>query len=212
MGTSTADIIASYAALLIIQYIGLAKASATVKALVTGPVMDQLPTQVSNGFTIGSAVGAQLDIIGKYVGVTRTGSGLQGQTITLDDADFTTFIKLAIAQNNAGSSLGDIQAFLHTYFNGILYVFDYANMEMDYYFNSSGGSLNLAELFVTQKLLPVPMGVQLGALIYGPNLNAFFGFRTYKLPAQNVSPFNSYQSYTTNTPWLSYQDAIIPPA
>ena len=52
------------------------------------------------------------------------------------------------------------------------------------------------------------MGVELGALIYSANIDNFFGFRTYGIPGQNVHGFNSYTSYETNCPWLSYKNAI----
>src|ERR1019366_7642336 len=50
-----------------------------------------IPLAVQDAFNItGSnlAVGVQLDVVGKYAGVTRNGAGLSGQLVTLDDADF----------------------------------------------------------------------------------------------------------------------------
>jgi hypothetical protein len=171
-----------------------------------------MPLAVQNGYQIlGSdlAVGVQLDVIGKYCGVTRTGAGFTTQ-ITLDDSDFVQLIKMAIARNNSGSSLSDIQQEIATFFpDGQLLVFDYANMHMSYMISESVGSFDLVELFVTEGLLPKPMGVQLG-VIYAPVIDTFFGMRTYFVPAYNVSPFNTYASYASGTPWLSYVDAVIP--
>ncbi len=144
------------------------------------------------------AVGAQLDIIGKYQGVDRTGPGFTAQ-ITLDDADFLTLIRMAITVNNAGSSLETIQAFVQQYFAGEMLVFDYANMHMSYLISSAVGS---------QDLLMKPMGVQL-SVIYAPVVTTFFGFVTYDIPTQiNSTPFNDYLDYQTDWPWLSYTDAI----
>lgn len=191
------------------QYKGLARASAHIAALVRMPIMDQLPNQVQDAFTIGTAVGVQLDTLGKYAGVIRTGFGPAGP-ITLDDNDFTALIQVAIIRNNAGSSLATIQDLLHTYFENQIFVFDYANMRMSYYINSSLGSLNLAIMFVTQGLLPKPMGVQLASVIYAPNIDSFFGFRTYTHAAPTtVRPFNDYAAYQMNWPWLTYADAIV---
>ena len=171
-----------------------------------------LPLAVQNAFNLtgpSPAVGAQLDILGKYAGVTRTGYGFNGSPITLDDADFLTLIQMAIAKNNAGSSLSVIQALIHQFFPGEMLVFDYANMQMSYLVNSSIGSANLVQpFFVTEGLLPKPMTVQLAVVIYAPIINAFFGFRTYDLPATNSSPFNTYDSYNMGAPWLSYDNAI----
>lgn len=202
------DIVKYYADLLILQYLGQPRAYETIKTVVRPVIMDQLPTQVQDAFNIGTAVGAQLDIIGTYVGVSRSGYGFTGP-ITLDDDDFTQFIRVAIIRNQSGSSLSEIQNLLFQYFPMQLLVFDHANMSMSYFMNSSVGSLDLAELFVTTGLLPKPMGVELAALIYVPDVTNLFGFRTYDLPAYNVSPFNTYDSYDMDAPWLSYSDAVI---
>lgn len=185
---TTQEIINYYAGLLILQYIGKPKAFATIQTLVTGPIMDQLPLQVQNGFTLGDttiadvtypgAIGVQLDILGKYAGVVRTGSDLNGNIVTLNDMDFTTLIRLAIVTNNSGSSLADIQNLLHTYFANEIFVYDGADMQMSYLVTSSVGSQALVELFITEGLLPKPMGVQLSSVIYVPSVS-LFGFQTY---------------------------------
>lgn len=204
----TSDLIDYYAKLLILQYVGKPKAFATIQTLVTPVIMDQLPIGVQNAFKIGTAVGVQLDVIGKYVGVIRSGSSLNGSAIELDDNDFTGLIKLAIIRNNSGSSLATIQELLQSNFPSQILVFDYANMRMSYYLNSSIGSQDLAQLFVTEGLLPKPMGVQLASVIYSPHIFKFFGFRTYDIPAANVSPVNNYDTYNTDYPWLTYSDAL----
>lgn len=155
-----------------------------------------------------TAVGNQLDILGEYAGVTRTGSGSGGVTITLNDSDFLVLIQLAIIRNNSGSSLATIQALLNQFFPGEILVFDYTNMRMSYLINSSLGSQNLVQLFVSEGLLPKPMGVQLSVTVYFPVITSFFGFRTYDLPSFNAKPFNTYDSYNLTWTWLSYADGI----
>lgn len=172
-----------------------------------------LPFAVMNGFNINAAlgptaVGAQLDIIGKYAGVTRNSYAFSGAPITLNDADFLSLIQLAVIRNSAGSSLATIQALLATFFPGEILVFDYANMQMSYLVNSSLGSQNFIQAAINENLLPKPMGVQVASIIYAPNITKLFGFRTYTLNTANNSPFNSYTNYTTNTPWLSYTNAV----
>ncbi len=208
---STQSVIDYYAKLLILQYLGKAKAFATIQTLVTPVVMDQLPIDVQNAYNmLGDSIaqGVQLDVIGKYVGVTRTGQGFTSQ-ITLSDADFLIFIQMAIISNSASSSLSAIQDFIHQFFAGQVLVFDYQNMHMSYLISSSVGSQDLIQLLVTEGRLPRPMGVSLSVVIYVPIIDTFFGFRTYRLPATNSSPFNSYTDYQTDRPWLSYADGVV---
>jgi hypothetical protein len=172
-----------------------------------------LPLAVLNGYNLtgpNTAQGVQLDVLGKYAGVSRSGYGFYGQ-ITLDDTDFLSFILIAIARNNSGSSLAAIQQIIFDFFPGEILVFDYQSMQMDYLISENVGTLQLLELFITQGLLPRPMGVQLGAILYLPNVTNVFGFRTYLLAAYNASPFNTYANYQTNAPWLSYSNAIYAP-
>jgi len=204
---TNSDLINYYANLLILQYRGKPNAYAHIQALVTPVIMSQLPLAVQNAFSIDTATGVQLDTIGKYVGVTRTGY-VGGTAITLSDSDFTSLIKLAIFRNNFGSALADIQNLLHEFFPNEIYVFDYKNMRMSYLINSSVGSQNLVRLFISEGLFPKPMGVQLALPIYAPVVNTFFGFRTYLAPAANVSPFNTYVSYNMSSPWVRYSNAI----
>lgn len=72
MSNPTADaLIAYYQRLLIVQYRMRPKAAATVAALVAGVVADAIYTQVRDAFDLATAIGKQLDFIGKLRGVTR---------------------------------------------------------------------------------------------------------------------------------------------
>jgi hypothetical protein len=199
---------AYYASLLILQYKNKAKAQDTIEAIVDPLIMDQLPFAVQDAFNVDTAVGVQLDVLGVYAGVIRQVLTFTG-SIILDDDDFRVLIKMKMIQNNNGSSLADIQSLIADFFPGSLSVFDYANMSMDYYFDSDIGSVDLAEAFVREGLLPKPMGVQLGALIYVANLHNIFGMRTYLLPPINVSGFNTYADYQMDRPWISHANAIV---
>ena len=169
-----------------------------------------LPLALSNAFNLNGtspAIGNQLNTLGKYAGVTRTGSLSTGQ-ITLNDADFLSLIQFAVLKNSAGSSLATIQQLLYQFFPNEVLVFDYQNMQMSYLISSSIGSQPLAQLLVAEKLLMRPMGVSLASVIYLPNITNLFGFRTYLLPGVNNSPFNNYITYTLTWPWVSYANAI----
>lgn len=204
---TTQEIIDYYVNLLILQYRGKARARAHMSALVGEVVMDQLPLSVQNGYDVETAVGAQLDVLGKYVGVSRDTYDLDGP-VTLDDDDFRILIKIKAIKNNSNSALSDIQSLLNIFFPDSLRVYDYANMHMSYLFDSDFGSTTLAGVFVRQGLLPKPMGVQLAALIFAPNIDEFYGFRTYDLPAVNNVGMNDYTNIITGDHWISYDDAI----
>lgn len=169
-----------------------------------------LPLAVQNAFNLNgadTAVGAQLDILGKYTGVTRSGNGFSGP-ITLADDEFLKLIQLAIVTNSAQSDLATIQSLLHEFFPDEILVFDYQNMRMSYLISSSIGSQGLVQLFVTEGLLPKPMGVQLSVTVYTPIITSFFGFRTYDLPQLNAKPFNTYDNYNLTWSWLTYADGV----
>lgn len=72
MSNPTADgLVAYYQKLIIAQYRLKTKAAATVGALVAGIVADAIYTQVRDGFDLASAIGRQLDILGKLRGASR---------------------------------------------------------------------------------------------------------------------------------------------
>lgn len=172
-----------------------------------------LPLAVQNGYNLlgdNTAIGDQLDILGKYVGVTRTGAGFTEQ-ITLEDSDFLQLIRMAIVKNNSSSSLGDIQELLHTFFPNQVMIFDTQLMKVFYYISSEIGSQDLIQMFITQKLIPKPMGVKLSLILYVPDVTAFFGFRTYQAANTTVRPFNSYHDFDSSWKWLSYHDTITIP-
>jgi hypothetical protein len=182
---------------------------------VTTPIITEidvtLPIAVQNAFNItGSnpAQGVQLDVIGKYVGVTRTAQGFTSQ-ITLDDADFRSLIKLATVENNAGSSTAEIVKILNDFFPAEVFLFDRQTMEFDYFISTAVGSQDFIQIVIAESQLPKPMAVRIRLIIYAPVINMFFGFRTYEMPAFNVTPFNDYTTYHLDYPWLSYKNAII---
>ena len=198
---TTNEIIQYYVGLLIYQYLSKPKAQQTIALLVAPVIANQLPLQVNNGFTVGNttvqgvaypgAVGAQLDILGKYAGVTRTGSDANGSPVTLNDSEFTTLIQMAIVKNNSGDSLYDIDVLLQAYFPNEVFCYDSANMQMSYLIASSIGDQALVEVMISEGLLPNPMGVELATVTYLPNLS-LFGMQSYANPTPAWSPTKTY--------------------
>lgn len=204
----TSEIINYYASLLILQYLGKPKAYANIQTVVTPVIMDQLPLAVQDAFAVPTAIGVQLDVLGKYAGVSRNQYDFSGP-VTLDDDDYRKLIQIQIIQNSSGSSLATIQQLLQTFFPDVIQVYDYQDMTMDYFFLSTIGSQQLAEVFIEGGFLPRPMAVRLRGTIVHPTIDNFFGFRTYYGPGENVNPFNSYADYQMDWPWLSYQNALV---
>ena len=65
------NIINSYISLLIIQYANQPKARALIELFVGSLLADGIMFDVEQGYNLDTAVGVQLDIIGKYVGIDR---------------------------------------------------------------------------------------------------------------------------------------------
>lgn len=73
---SLTDLIAYYVNLLIIQYHNKPKAQATIQLFAKEMLASDIFNSIQNAYDIDTAVGVQLDVIGKYVGVDRYYSGL----------------------------------------------------------------------------------------------------------------------------------------
>lgn len=65
------EILDYYANLLIIQYRNQPKAKATIQAIVKAFIANNIILNIRDAFNIDTAVGVQLDILGKYIGVDR---------------------------------------------------------------------------------------------------------------------------------------------
>lgn len=82
------DILEYYANLLIVQYNTKAKARGHVQLLVNQATCDGLAQAENLAFTLENAIGVQLDILGRIVGVPRN---VQGLVIGRDFYNFTTY-------------------------------------------------------------------------------------------------------------------------
>lgn len=95
------DILQFYADLLIVQYKDNPKASAMIKLLVNQATCDGLAQDEAEAFNLETAIGAQLDILGRIVGVPRN---VQGLVIGRDFYNFTTY---ASGASNGFASYAD---------------------------------------------------------------------------------------------------------
>lgn len=74
--TTTQELLDFYSNLLIIQYTGKPKATATIQAFAGQVVADQIVQQVEDGFNLDTAIGLQLDALATYRGAPRSIYGL----------------------------------------------------------------------------------------------------------------------------------------
>lgn len=204
---ATENLVAYYVNLLILQYHGKDRAKATINLGVTSILADQLPIQIEQSFGVDDAEGVQLDILAKYTGVQRRATDFAGP-VTLSDDNLRILMKVAILQNNSGSSLSDIQNLINIFFKDTLFVFDYKDMTMSYFLDSNEASLELAEVFITGDHLPRPMGVRLRPLLFVPSIDNWFGFRTTAAAGFNNHGFNTTAQYDTDCHWLNTGDVV----
>lgn len=205
-----------YAAnLLIIQYRGKPRAQATIQSLAREAMRDNLPLTLRDAFNIDPtlgpiAVGAQLDIIGKYAGISRNVLTFSGGVV-LNDTDYLTMIRLKLNLNNSVSTLKQIDDLLHMFLDDQIVVFDEGAMSLSYFFNSTLGSQTLAEAFIALDLLPRPTAVARAAVLYTNSIDNAFGWGTYQTSPFNTHGFNTYALHD-DTPnsnrWLDYTSVI----
>jgi hypothetical protein len=203
---TTEEIIKYYVDLLIIQYKSKPKARAHIETIIKNIIADQIYTQVRDAYDLETATGKQLDILGKYIGLSRVGRTFSGD-VSLNDDSYRLALKIKIIQNNFGSSLFEIQNLLFQYFEGAIRAYDLEDMVLSYYFNSSVGPQSLAEFFILQNLLPKPMAVGLASVVYYDG-GEFYGFDSYAGINTEASTYNTYADPFVEEKWLTYEDLI----
>lgn len=199
------DHIEYYVNLLIMQYRNKTKAVKHITAIVKAALIDLLPSILQNSFSIDSAQGPQLDILGKYIGISRKVNSFTS-FVVLSDIDYRILLKIKIATNNLGSSFLDIQDFINNNLSGTLKAFDHKDMSMSFFMSSQIISQTLAQVIVQQDLLPRPMGVGSSAIVYLNSTNNVFGFRSYSFDSLDQVGFNTYSNYNTEYQFLKYED------
>ncbi len=146
------ELVDYYVNLLILQYKNKAKAPEHIRALLTNVVFLELITDVENGFNIDTAVGVQLDVLGKYLGLSRF-------EVAEDDDTYREYLKFKIVQNNTNSSLEQIDQVLYDLFVLGVLVYDNSDMSLTYTFYDK--SIADVRAIFQAGILPKPAGVQL---------------------------------------------------
>lgn len=160
------ELIEYYTNTLILQYRSKPKASAHIAALVDVSMVYELIEDVKNAYNINSdvdiplAVGVQLDIIGKYLGLERT-------TFTSTDEDYLFYLRFKIIQNYSNASLKEIDDLFFKFFGTSIFVKDNLDMTIQYYFVTP--DINQVSFISNNGLLPKPAAVGINQIIGIPN-------------------------------------------
>lgn len=163
-----------YANLLIMQYHNKHKAQETIKSS-TRSIPDTLIQEVINGYDIETAVGAQQDLLGVYLGVDRYYVD-DGDLVALSDDDYRIILKLKAIANTSDLSHKSLDDSLYSFFSNTVRMDSDGNMEMTYFVPKNKTPVILAA--IQKEVLPRPMGVRCSYIIEYDK--KFFGFCTYQ--------------------------------
>lgn len=169
--------------LLIIQYHEKPKASATIKALAQQLPVD-LILRIRDTFNMDTAVGEVLDILGKYLGVSRWYYDDEGTQIKLTDEEFRILIKFKAISNTSNASHYEIDQALYDFFGTRVRATSDGNMQMTIFIPSVASRVVVAA--IKQRALPTPLGVEANRIVVQDN--RFFALVNYK---------NQYAVYKT---------------
>ena len=168
MTVNISEIVNLYKQLLIVQYADKPKAQATIELYINELLADGIYWEVNDAYNIDTAVGVQLDILGKYIGLTRDYNGL-----LLSDDDYRFLLLLKIAKNYTNHSTYEIATDLFRLFDDEVIMIDNFNMSISYF--ASPTLLATAIIARNKKCLPKPAGVNINLI----EINDYFVYGNY---------------------------------
>ena len=189
-----------YVSLLIVQYQGKIKAEDTIELFTRVILAENLAFDIRDGFDIDTAIGVQLDLIDKYIGVGRGYNG-----IALSDDDFRFLMKLKTIQNCSDYASKSLDDSLFALFGASLYKVSDGNMNMTYY--CLPAYTTLMQTAFDKNIIPIPMSVGMNLI---SAVNSFFGFTSDDGLNPASRGFSDYTNYNTiDGSFLRYSDIII---
>ena len=147
-----------YKNLLIMQYRDKPKALETIGLMTSIILQDNILLKVLSGFDPETAVGKQLDILGKWIGIDRFYS--DG---ALSDADYKVILEFKSISNSLNMSPSAIDNILFDFFGNNIICSSEENLRIYYFIEES--IFDLAEILLEKKVLPKPLGIRLIGLI-----------------------------------------------
>ncbi len=203
------NLVQYYADLLIIQYNGKPKATATIKTMVGVILQNGILLDVLDAFNPETAVGKQLDILGKWIGVDRYYLG-DGTTQALDDSDYKIVLNFKAIANAIDMSPSSIDNILYEFFGDD--VICTTENDLRIFYLVSDQYFDLAAILLQKKVLPKPIGVRIGGIVRN---KIWFGLSNYdtflKDIPTNVAGFSNYANFLTKEGnFLKYDDIFYP--
>jgi hypothetical protein len=187
------DLTAYYQNLLIMQYHDKSRARDTIGDVTNQTLSDMVFTAVRDCFDLETAVGAQLDTVAKYLGLSRYPLGE-----SIDDGTLRFLIKMKIVYNNSDMTLKSINDYINTFFGDQILVVDNADMSLTYEFNLA--NLATITLAANAGVLPRPAGVAIIlAGVLNPNGDFGFSFAGTADAQVNGYGVNGYATYEGGT-------------
>jgi hypothetical protein len=182
-----------YVNLLIRQYHDKPKARDTIAWAVDKKAeIYSLSIQLKLVFVIDNAIGKQLDIVGKYVNMSRI---FDNGNVYLDDNDYRFFIKWRIISNLNLSTIKSFHNAVNSVFNGGILVVNNQDMTISYWIRYPL-SQNIAKLLKKNKdLLPAPAGVDVNYIVSN-DTNKIFGFSDFRKNATDVITDNDIVGFS----------------
>lgn len=164
------DLLQYYSDLLILQYHDKPKAIATIQLFVKQFIADGLFMDILNSYDLDTAVGVQLDRLGKLVGCPRYVVGVG----VLTDDEYRLLIKFKIVLNSLSAKEKNIDDSLFANFQYDFIAINEKKMSMSFIFSEN---LNkVLQAVIKLDYLPLPLGVGNGGIIQVPDTRNVFGF------------------------------------
>jgi len=205
--TTIDNLIKYYQDLLILQYRSQPKAKATIELFVDMILQNGILLDVQQAFDPLTAVGKQLDILGKWIGVDRyyTGDGITQQ---LSDDDYRIILNFKVICNAINMSPSAIDNGLHDIFGDKIICSTNDNLVIYYFVDAI--TLPLATILLEKKVLPKPLGVRLGGIIENKIYFGFCNSSTYNdmIPDTVAGFANSTNFLTKEGEFLESSDII----
>lgn len=154
-----------YANLLIWQYRDKPKAYALIYGIVNALQSFDTSQEILDAFTLSKAVGAQLRILGTFLGMPETNN-----ILTLSDDDYRKLLYLKVIINNSNASQVSIVDSLWSVFKSQLRVSTDNLMHIFYFATLPNILLQVA---INNDLLPRPLGVSVTVIDYKNSAVAF---------------------------------------
>lgn len=155
-----------YKNLLIIQYHDKEKAQAVISNWVDCMVADGLLLDIEGAYNPDTAIGKQLDILGKILGLDRNG---------FNDDDYRMLLNFKIITNNSGVSMKEIDDVLWDFFGKSVICHNNQDMSLTYIVFPEYE--HLISTFQSEQLLPAPLGVGVNIVVSVDLPDLIFGFK-----------------------------------